>query len=88
LNPQQECLQKFKNEKMKKKILLSLNILALPILLAIYFLDRILILPLVWIEGLSLQEWAGNTKKMEFSAYRVVAALVVYLFIKLIVWIF
>jgi hypothetical protein len=73
---------------MKKKILLSLNILALPILLAIYFLDRILILPLVWIEGLSLQEWAGNTKKMEFSAYRVVAALVVYLFIKLIVWIF
>jgi hypothetical protein len=72
---------------MKKKLLLALNISVLPIFLAIYLLDRIIVLPLIWIEAKGLQDWIGNDKKMMFSTVRLVAVLVVIGLITLIKWI-
>lgn len=71
---------------MKKKLLLALNISVLPIFLAVYLVDRFILLPLIWIEAKSLQDWVGNDKKMMYSIIRLLAVLVVIGLITLIKW--
>lgn len=69
---------------MKKKLLLLLNIALLPVMFVVYLLDRLIVLPLIWIEAKSLQDWVGDDKKMVFSTIRLLAVLVLIGIITLI----
>ena len=72
---------------MKKNLLIALKISVIPIFLGIYLLDRFIILPLIWIDGKSLQDWIGDDKKMMYSTIRLLAVLIIIGFITLIRWI-
>jgi hypothetical protein len=69
---------------MKKKLLLALNIALLPVMFIVYLLDRLIVLPLVWIEAKSLQDWVGDDKKMAYSTIRLLAVLIIIGIISLI----
>lgn len=68
---------------MKNKFLVALNVLAIPIFFAIYFADRFVLLPLVWIKSNPIQDWVTDNKKMASSIIRVMVVLFVILIVSI-----
>ena len=72
-------------EKFKKGFKLFIGVLLMPIMFSVFVVDRLVIVPFVWIKAESLMQWLRNNSAIVESLIRVAFALVVLLICK---WIF
>lgn len=70
-----------------KKIRLALGICLLPLFAVIYFLDRILMIFMPWIEHANIGKWFSGTKEMTASFIRVLTLAVLFGLYSLFLWI-
>lgn len=70
-----------------KKARLILGMTLLPIFAVIYFVDRILMVGMWWIEHANIKKWFSGTKEMTQSFIRVLTLVICYGIYSLINWI-
>lgn len=63
---------------MKNNIIKILTIIAVPLIFAIYLLDRIITIPFILVEVYPIQNWLFNTNAMQQSLIRVVVCTLLY----------
>ena len=63
---------------MNKNLTKWLTIFALPLIFAVYMLDRIITLFLPWMDIYAVQNWVFNTSAMQQSILRVVVFSLIY----------
>jgi hypothetical protein len=63
---------------MNKNLVKYLTILALPLILAIYMVDRLITLFLPWMELHPVQNWVFNASAMQQSVIRVIVCTLIY----------
>ena len=72
-------------EKFKKGFKLFIGVLLMPIMFSVFVVDRLVVVPFVWLKTESLMQWLRNNSAIVESVIRVAFALVVLLIFK---WIF
>jgi len=70
-----------------KKARLILGITLLPLFGVIYFLDRILVICMPWIEHANIGKWFSGKKEMTESFIRVLTIALIFGIYSLILWI-
>jgi len=70
------------NEKTKKNLTLTLFIIAgvlfMPLMVAIFLLDRVIMVPMVWYEPKSFSKWVKQFELIIYSTLRVGVGLIIY----------
>jgi len=79
-----------KNKHMKKKDILKMfvGILLTPVLLAIYFIDRQILVFLPHLQLMTIRKWFDLGKNIMQSIIRIFAVVTITCFVKLIIWLF
>lgn len=57
----------------------ALGVVIIPLLVSVYIVDRIVMIPFVWIPNRTLGKWYGDGIQMYLSIIRVVIAFIVYM---------
>lgn len=76
------------NEKKNSVWRISVGIILTPILISIYFSDKILLVFLPHIQSETIMKWFGNIDKIGQSLLRLIAVLFVYFVAKFFIWLF
>jgi hypothetical protein len=63
------------------------GVLMLPALISLFVADRIICVPLVWIKTPGFKEFMTDWKQFVMSLYRVLTVFVLFLAVKLIMWV-
>ena len=63
---------------MNKIKAITLTILTFPIIVSIYFLDRVILLPLFWLPSEPMGKWLESGKSAVMSLMRVVVVLLLW----------
>ena len=71
--------------KFKKGFKLFIGVLLMPIMFSVFVVDRLVVVPFVWLKTESLMQWLRKNDMIVESVIRVAFALVVLLICK---WIF
>jgi len=71
--------------KLNKGFKLFIGVLLMPIMFSVFVVDRLVVVPFVWLKTESLMQWLRNNSAIVESVIRVAFALVVLLIFK---WIF
>ena len=71
--------------KFKKSLKFIVGVLLMPIMFSVFVVDRLVVVPFVWLKTESLMQWLRNNSAIVESVIRVAFALVVLLIFK---WIF
>jgi len=72
-------------EKIKKGFKVFIGVLLMPIMFSVFVVDRLVVVPFVWLKTESLMQWLRKNDMIVESVIRVIFALVVLLICK---WIF
>ena len=78
------------SEKQIKKVLQAIiGMILLPIFVAVFMMDRFIIIFMFWIESKRLKSWLEDTQLFMFSLLRVITVFMLYSIYKLIkMWLF
>jgi len=71
--------------KFKKSLKFIVGVLLMPIMFSVFVVDRLVVVPFVWLKTESLMQWLRKNDMIVESVIRVAFALVVLLIFK---WIF
>jgi len=79
-----------KNKNMNKKEIFKfiIGVILTPILLALYFIDRQLLVILPHLQLLTIRKWFDNIDNIIQSSVRIVAVTAIVLLVKFIIWLF
>ncbi len=76
------------NEKRNSFVRIILGIVLTPILIALYFADKALLVMLPHLQSETIMKWFGNIDKIGQSALRIIAVVIIYLVAQLFIWLF
>lgn len=71
--------------KVKTIFTYALSVILVPIFVAIFILDRIALLPFIWVPIKTLNKWYGDGVEMWFSLFRLIIIFIlvmIYFFIR------
>lgn len=63
---------------MKQAFKITLGVILLPFVVTLFFLDRIICVPLFWIGSDPLTKWLQNDERVFYSFIRSIVALIIY----------
>ena len=72
---------------MQRKTQIALGVLILPFIIALFLADRLICVPLFWLDNYNFKHWSDKNNQVFYSLLRCVALGVLFLFYKLILWI-
>jgi hypothetical protein len=80
----------FKNKHMKKKDILKMfvGIILTPVLLAIYFVDRQILVFLPHLQLMTIRKWFDKGQNIMQSIIRIFAVVTITCFVQFIIWLF
>lgn len=58
-------------EKLKKRVLMTIGLILIPIFLFTFILDRIITAPLFWIQSDTFSKYLNNAESIAFSLIRI-----------------
>jgi len=73
---------------MNEKLKILIGVLILPFVVLVYFLDRIICVPLFWLDIQKFKMWSNKDYLVLHSVIRVIAVTIIYSIYKLIQWTF
>lgn len=71
-------------EKLKKRVLMTIGLILIPIFLFMFILDRIITAPFFWIESNTFSKYLNNAESIAFSLIRIFTMTIIVVFFTLI----